>query len=150
VDQRAADALARLKAAPRRLRLTAVEVVCGPRQHVMMSVHPLGDLKFLVWRWPGRVIGRVRDSEEWQRDGAATPDLDEAGFGPMDEFARIVSGPDADSPRGLLGVAYPVLSCACARVTVDDMLADRIYAAITRWATQPGAGSGRPIRVIAT
>jgi hypothetical protein len=151
VDERAARELAKIKARIKagRRPITAVEALCRPRQHVQMSIHPLRGEQFLVWRrGGGKAIGRDRDSDQWQRDGAAEPGLDEAGFGPLDEDALVVSGLDADSPRDLLGVDWPVIACECRWVTVDSALADRIHAALTDWRTESRAGSRRPIREI--
>jgi hypothetical protein len=146
-DERAARALARVKANPRK-PATAVLVRCSSRGHVLLSAHPLGSREFLVWRRGGRVVGSERDAEQWQRQGGAAPGLAEAGIAPIDELALIVSGPDVDSPRGLLGIDSAVLACACGRVTVGSGLADDIGAAITTWWVRSRAGSWTPIVVI--
>jgi len=128
MDERAVRALARVKAAGR-LATTAVEVRCRRRGHALLSLHPVGDREFLVWRRAGRLAGADRDRDEWLRHGAGT---DDEGFGPAGEDARVVAGPDSNEARHLLGRST-ALACSCTGFTADHDLAERVYEALLEW-----------------
>ncbi|WP_324667192.1 hypothetical protein [Mycobacterium canetti] len=121
-------------------RPTVLQVRCGARGHLLLTIHPVGGARFEVVRPARRAGGFARDEDSYLRHGTGVDDV--GGFETLAPLRRLVAGAETGTVAGLLGDS-PWLFCRCGAAKLTEALADRIGEAIAAWHCR-GQNTTRP------